>query len=64
MAPRTLVLVAADSRRIIAGTGGFPRVVQREDVRLLQLGRELDLTEEALSAERSGELGAEHLESH
>ncbi len=29
---------------------------------MLQLGRELDLAQEALGAERGGELGAEHLE--
>jgi hypothetical protein len=40
----------------------FTRVVQREDVGMLELGRELDLAEEALGAERGGELGPEHLE--
>ena len=29
---------------------------------MLELGRELDLAEEALGAERGGELGPEHLE--
>ena len=42
---------------------GFTRVMQRQDVGVLKLGRELDLTQEPLGAERDGELGAEHLES-
>ena len=43
---------------------GLARVVDREDVGVLQPGGEADLPEEALGAERRGELGVEHLERH
>ena len=43
-------------RRRLAG------VVQREDVRMVQPRGEADLAEEALAAERLGELGAQHLD--
>ena len=42
--------------------GGLARVVDREDVRVLQPGGELDLALEALGAERVSEIGVQHLE--
>ena len=42
--------------------GRFARVVDGQDVGVLQPGGELDLALEALGAERGGELGEEHLE--
>ncbi len=41
---------------------GLARVEEAEDVRVLQVGGGLDLGEEALGAQDSGELGPEHLE--
>src|SRR6266849_5879936 len=38
------------------------RIVQREDVRVVQSGRGGDLTQEALDAEARGELGMKHLD--
>ena len=40
------------------------RVEQREDVRMLQLGRDLDLTKEPRRPERGGEVFAQHLDRH
>ena len=42
--------------------GGLARVVDGEDVRVLQPGGELDLALEALGAERVGQVGVQHLE--
>jgi hypothetical protein len=41
---------------------GLTRIEQRQDVRVLQIGRELDLGQEPLGADHGRELGAEHLE--
>jgi hypothetical protein len=41
---------------------GFPRVEERQEMRVLQVGRELDLSEESLPAQHSPQLRAEHLE--
>ena len=41
---------------------GLARVEQRQDVRVLQVGRELDLGQEPLGADHGGELGPEDLE--
>jgi len=38
------------------------RIKQRQDVRMTQLGRELDFAQKALSAERLREVGLEHLD--
>ncbi len=43
---------------------GLARIVQREDVRVLELRRGLDLGEEALLAHHGRELGPEHLDRH
>jgi hypothetical protein len=40
----------------------FTAVVEREDVRVVELGRDLDLAEEALTTERRRELGTQHLQ--
>ena len=45
-------------------TGGLARVVDRQDVRVLEAGREPDLVLEPLGAERRGDLGVEDLECH
>ncbi len=44
--------------------GGLAGVEDGQDVRMLEPRGELDLAEEALRAERIGELGVEHLERH
>src|SRR6266699_856143 len=41
---------------------GLTRIVQREDVRVVQSSRGGDLTQEALDAEARGELGMKHLD--
>ncbi len=41
---------------------GLARVVDRQDVRVLQPGGELDLALEALGAQRAREIGVQHLE--
>jgi hypothetical protein len=43
---------------------GLARVVQRQDVGVGELGRDADLTQEPLGAERGRELGAQHFECH
>lgn len=43
---------------------GFPGVVKAEDVWMVELRRDLDLTEKPLGAHRLTELGAEHLDRH
>ncbi len=41
---------------------GFPRIVKRQDVRMLQVGGHLDLVQEAFGAEHGGQLGVQHLD--
>ena len=43
---------------------GLARVEQRQDVRVLEVGGELDLGQEPLGADHGGELGPKHLERH
>jgi len=43
---------------------GFARVVQRQDVRVTELGGELDLAQEALAPDRRGDVFAQHLDGH
>ena len=43
---------------------GLARIEQREDMGVLQVGRELDLGQEPLGADHGGELGAEYLHGH
>ena len=38
------------------------RLEQRHDVRVLQLGRDADLAQESLGADRGGDVGIEHLD--
>src|SRR5207248_6335935 len=40
------------------------RVVQRQDVRMGEPGGDFDLPQEALGAERRGDLGPQHLDSN
>ena len=40
----------------------FARVVQPEDVRMVEPRRDFDLAKEAIGTERGGELGMQHLE--
>ena len=55
--------LALDERHdVVEEAVGLARVEQREDVRMLQIGGELDLGEEPLGAEHRGELGVQHLE--
>ncbi len=46
------------------GASDLPRVVQGEDVGMLEVGGGLDLLKEALGPDHRGELRAEHLECH
>jgi len=41
---------------------GLTRVVQRQDVRVLQVGRGLDLGQETVGADDRGQFGPEHFE--
>ena len=43
---------------------GLPRVVEREDVRMLQPRGDTDLVEEPLGSDRGRDLGPQHLERH
>ena len=43
---------------------GRPAVVQRQDVRVLQVGRGRNLGDEPLGADDGGQLGAQHLDGH
>ena len=43
---------------------GLARVVHRQDVRMAQLGRDLDFPEEPVGAEGGGELGPHDLDGH
>ena len=49
---------------VVEDPGRLTRVVQREDVGVLELSRKFDLAEEALGAKRGGELRAEYLEGN
>jgi hypothetical protein len=40
------------------------RIVHRQDVWVIELGRDLDLAQEAVGAQRGGQLGAHHLHGH
>jgi hypothetical protein len=42
---------------------GFPRIEERQDVRMLQIRRRLDLCQEALGTYDGGQLGLQHLQS-
>ena len=55
--------LAVDERHDVEQVAvGLARVEQRQDVRVLEVGGELDLGQEALGADHGGELGAQHLE--
>ncbi len=57
--------VAVDERHdVVEEPVRFTRIKQRQDVRGLQLGRDLDLAQEALPADGLGQLGAQHLDRH
>ena len=61
LAQRLSLDVGHDEVEEAAGLAG---IVERQNVGMLQAGRHLDFAEEALAAERGGELRAEHLECH
>ncbi len=46
---------------IVQETVGLTRIEQRQDVRMLQLGRDLDLAKESIAPHGGSELGPEHL---
>src|SRR2546427_288616 len=48
----------------VSAAAALPRVVQREDVGVLETRRNLDFAEEALGAEVGGEIGMENLHGH
>ena len=55
--------LALDERHdVVEQAFGLSRVVQAEDVGVLEGGGDADFAEEAVAAERGGELGAEHLD--
>ena len=57
--------LAADVRQDVPEEAlGLPRVDQREDVRMIEPRRDLDLGEEALRAQHGAQLGPQHLERH
>ena len=43
---------------------GLARIVERQDVRVTEIGARCDLAEEPLRTERGGQLRAEHLDGH
>src|SRR5690349_8634850 len=51
-----------EGHHVVQQAVAFSRVVQRHDVRMLEIGGGLDLGEEPLAAERRGKLGLEHFE--
>ena len=57
--------LALDERHdVVQETGDRTRIVQRQDVGMLQPRGDLDLPEEALGSQGRGELGVEHLDRH
>ncbi len=57
--------LALDVRHhVVEETGGLTRVVQRQDMRVAEVGRHLDLAQEALGPEHVGQLGTQDLERH
>ena len=57
--------LALDVRHdVVEETFGLAGVEQRQDMRVLQPGRDPDFTGEALRAQGRGELGPEHLDGH
>ena len=53
-----------DVRHDVVEEGVGVGVVKRKDIRMLQVGGDLDLLEEPLRADDRGQLGAQHLERH
>jgi len=47
---------------VVEQAAGFARIDQTQDVRVLEIGGDFDLGEEALSAEHGGQLGVQHLD--
>jgi hypothetical protein len=57
--------LALDKRHhVIEEPAGLARVVQRQDVRMLQIGGEFDLAQEAFGAQHGRELRTQHLDRH
>ncbi len=55
--------LAVDERHDVEEKGsGRPRIEERQDVRMLQVRRGLDLAEEPLGADHRRQLGPEHLD--
>jgi len=44
-------------------SGSLARIEERNDVRVVEPGRELDLSQKAIGAERGAQLGMQHFES-
>ena len=53
-----------ERHHVVEKAPGLAGVVERQDVGVLELGDELDLTRKAIVAEGVGELRPEHLERH
>jgi len=62
--PAPDVLAVHERHDVVEESLGLARVVQREDVGVLQPGGDLDLAEEAVRTQRGGQLGAQDLERH
>jgi hypothetical protein len=55
-------LAVHERHHVVQEAVGLPGVVQRQDVRMLQPRRQLDLPDEACRPHGGGQLGAKHLE--
>jgi hypothetical protein len=61
--PKFAQRFALDERHdVVEEPAGLAGVEQREDVRVLQLGRDVDLTQEPLWADGGGQLGSQDLD--
>ena len=60
--PRAQRLAVHERHDVEQEAAGLARVVQWQDVRVLQVGRGADFREESLGAEGSGEVGMQHLD--
>ena len=62
--PRAQRLAVDEGHHVEQLSRRVSRVEQRQDVRMLQAGRDLDLLEEALGADHRRQLGVQHLHRH
>jgi hypothetical protein len=60
--PRAERLALHEGHHVVEQTGRASGIEEREDVRVLQIGRELYLAEKSLRSEQRRELGVKHLD--